>query len=626
VVSAYRAVGTRQAVSDTIAGHLPRGLDAVDLAADKVVPAASGTFHLTVPIETTARTPTALQLAKPGLYPITVDLQSSGTTVAELITFVHRLPGSGEPAQAPLAVAMAVSTTAPVEMDATGTVTVGEAAFEELTRLADVLQASAIPVTISVPPATIAALTNGGADRAALATRLSGLLLRNSLLSAPRLPLDPSAAAADNQQALYTQWLRDGEDTLTRTLNAGTLRTVAAVRGPLSAAGGNLLRNLGANLLVLPTALYDGLPDTLGVLTDNTQLVQLQVAPGVTLDATVVDRVAGPALAGPTTEPALTAVYTVADLLGVRQQVEDGGGDPTRHSLTMATPDLGLPPAQNVAVITTLVAATPGLRATTFDDLAVHTDRLLNDGTEVVVGLPDHAGGDLSARTSKAAALGLEALSTGSMLATDDPRLAQWSQLIGVLPTDALSDAQVSAINDGLHAQYAAIRSAVEVPTGFSFNLTGRNGTVRIKLRNTATIPLQVRVRMTSSKLLFPRGDQTVTLDPQSLTEVAIPIEARSNGRFPVTLQVFTPTGDVELAQPVPLTASVNALAGLGNLVTGAALLVLLTWWIRHMRRSRRQRAAAAAAGRHPVSGVEGAANPDPDLSPDAATSTLPPS
>ena len=77
------------------------------------------------------------------------------------------------------------------------------------------------------------------------------------------------------------------------------------------------------------------------------------------------------------------------------------------------------------------------------------------------------------------------------------------------------------------------------------------------------------------------------------------------------------------------LTASVNALTGLGNLVTGAFLLLVLTWWVRHVRLTRRSRAAAAASARHPVrNGNGGDADPDncTALSPDAETSTLPPS
>lgn len=124
-------------------------------------------------------------------------------------------------------------------------------------------------------------------------------------------------------------------------------------------------------------------------------------------------------------------------------------------------------------------------------------------------------------------------------------------------------------------------------------------------------------------------------------------MEARSNGRFPVTLDVFPPLGDVRLGTPIPLTANVRGLSGLGNLVTGAALLVLLSWWFRHLQRNRRRRQSAKASDRHPSSGTDDAdataaevttaahagepevADTDADhsgLSPDAATSTLPPS
>ena len=95
---------------------------------------------------------------------------------------------------------------------------------------------------------------------------------------------------------------------------------------------------------------------------------------------------------------------------------------------------------------------------------------------------------------------------------------------------------------------------------------------------------------------------------------------------------MFTPLGDVRLGTPIPLTANVRGLSGLGNLVTGAALLVLLSWWFRHLQRNRRRRQSAKASDRHPSAGGEGVeSDTDTDadhsgLSPDAATSTLPPS
>ena len=48
---------------------------------------------------------------------------------------------------------------------------------------------------------------------------------------------------------------------------------------------------------------------------------------------------------------------------------------------------------------------------------------------------------------------------------------------------------------------------------------------------------------------------------------------------------MHTPSGAV-IGEPIVLTARVNALSGLGQLLTGAALLVLATWWFSHFRRT----------------------------------------
>jgi hypothetical protein len=70
-------------------------------------------------------------------------------------------------------------------------------------------------------------------------------------------------------------------------------------------------------------------------------------------------------------------------------------------------------------------------------------------------------------------------------------------------------------------------------------------------------------------------------------------VEARSNGRFPVTVELLTPRGNVLLGSDT-VTARVSALAGLGQVVTVVALLMLLTWW-GHNWRVRRRRALESA-------------------------------
>ena len=66
---------------------------------------------------------------------------------------------------------------------------------------------------------------------------------------------------------------------------------------------------------------------------------------------------------------------------------------------------------------------------------------------------------------------------------------------------------------------------------------------------------------------------------------------------------MLTPSGSV-IGEPIVLTARVNALSGLGQLLTGAALVVLATWWFSHFRRKRRQRHSAPSRNGHPSKGA----------------------
>lgn len=629
-VTAFVPVTTRKSVAEAENGVVGSSVDTVTLLPLAVPRPAAGQLEFSIPVEVTTKTDEALQLSGPGLYPVAVELHEGSNVLAELHTFIHRVPSAAERPEDPLLVAIAMSTQTPVTMNDAAEVQVGPSEIGELTALADLLEKAKVSVAVRVPPSLLAALPDQGEAGVALAARLTTALERNELLSSPVLPLDASQAADAGQSALYTQWLRDGEDTLAAAASVPAQRTVVMVDHQLSEQGGVLLRNLGARLLLLPTGVYDTLPNTLGGFTDTTQLVQIQVADGTTLDATVVDRIASTQLTRVTTTPVLTAIHQVADLLAARQEVEDQGGDPRRHSVTLATPELELPSAAGFAAFTELLANTSGLQPATLDDISIRTDQLLGPEGPVVVNLPTTVDGDLQPRIALRTALGLEAASTSSMLSTTDPRLAEWTRLIDVLPTSALTDEQVQGIADGLRSEFDTLKQSVVVPAGFAFNLTGHSGSVPVTLRNEADIPLKVRVRMTSPKLIFPDGDQTVEIPPQSFQEVKINIEARTNGTSAVTLEVFTPLGDVRLAPAVPLTASITNLAGVGNLVTGAALLVLLTWWVRHFRRNQRARRAAEAAHRHPASPPpehDDASDPadTSGLSPDAATSTLPP-
>jgi len=627
-VSSHTAIATRLEVDDVLAGELPRQIDRVVVTAEQVLRSTDGRWQVQVPTESTTRLRESLRFPQPGLYPLKVRVDVDGEAVTDVITFVHQLPDpdGDDPELETMRIAMVAGLHTEIAVHDDGSVVVDDHSITDVDRLAEALEASAVPIAVSVPPALLDAMASGtqATDVSeAVIARLDSALETHDLLASTSLPLDPSAVAAVGRADVYTEWLREGDDMLAGTVSAAPSRTAVLAASPLSRAGGALLRDLGARLLVFPRSLYDELPQTLGGYTDLTQLVQVDVGDGVTIDASVADHTVLSRLSpsGSVTATA-TAVIAVSNLLAARQEVIDRGDDPRRHGLTLAAPDLGVPSIDGLVEFTELLAVTPGLDATTIDQVAVRTSVQLVDGSPVVVQLPDSVTADLTDRVATVAQLTSSGVATASMLPSGDPRPGEWDRLTSILPSSAVTDQQVADIARSLDEQFIAVRSAVESPAGFGFTLTGRTGTIPVSLYNSADVALMVTVQITSPKLTFPDGPVTVELAPKAFTEVRIAIQARSNGRIPATLLVTTPQGDVAIGPVVPISARVFALSGLGNLVTGAALLVLLTWWGRHLRRTQRQRREdelASSVARHPVRGDDG-------MTTDSGTTTLPPS
>lgn len=640
-VAAHPPLHDRAAVDAVLLGGPARAIDTVTVATAFVAQSDLADLAVSIATESERRTAAALHLPEQGLYPLTVTITRGDETIGELLTFVHRLPAPDEISARPLHVAVAMSTATDVALDdptmsTTGAVRIDEATIAELDRLAALVEQSPVPVATRVPPAVVDTLDSGpGAEAgAAVLDSLRAAMVGDDVLAAPVLPLDPSAAADAGQQGLYSQWLRAGEDALAAVASSSPQRTVVLLDHAPSAAGGALLRELGARLFVFTAAAYEQLgtsttagPAASTVITDASGVVEIAVDGGATVPGVVVDPRIADLLVDSGTDPTQRAVFAAAYLLAERERLAAAGDDPSRHGVVIATADLRLPDPEVFAALTDLLADTEGLEAVPLDTLGLRTATILDlSGQPLSAALPASVDGSIRARMAAAEALTAEADDTASMLDATTTRAAQWRRVIGLLATSALTDAEVVDIGAEMRAEFAAIRGAIEIPEAFAFTLTGRRSTVPIKITNNGDEPLSVLVRLSSPKLLFPDGPQLVTVEPGRFAEVMVRIEARSNGDSPVTLEVFTPNGGTRLGRPVPLRASVNAISGLGNLVTGALALVLLSWWVRHVRHNRRRRDAEATAGRHPVNGSREAdtpGEPGAKMSPDAEASTL---
>jgi hypothetical protein len=146
---------------------------------------------------------------------------------------------------------------------------------------------------------------------------------------------------------------------------------------------------------------------------------------------------------------------------------------------------------------------------------------------------------------------------------------------------------------------------AVEVVLPSTVTLAGRTSEIPITVRNSLPYPVNVRLRLSSPKLVFPDGDPILTVE--DTVQVRLPVEARSNGTFQLVMTAVTPEGDVAVSPRAQATVRVTAVAGLGLALSVGAVLVLITWWVHHARSVRRKRRLAGSgesAARHPANGV----------------------
>lgn len=544
--------------------------------------------RMEIPTEGGSERDGSLTVDTAGVYAVHVALTAQATAAE---TFVHFVDPDVETTPLPVAVVMGV--TDGVGVDDLGAAHLSDEATSSIGRLVDALDACNAPVAVRLPAGTIAAL----AEHPDLRDRLVAALAGDELLSEPKLPLDPSSAAASAGSALYTEWLREGEDAANGVLGQPARRLVGVVDSPLSPAGAALRRDLGNRLLLFTTAQFDAVPATPGAFFDSSRVVRLSAGSGAGVDATIPDRGIGTALTSTYDSAAVAGASVAAELLLIRHDVVAAGGKPDQHGVVIATPDLATPPPATIAAVCDTITQTGGLRPVAVDDLAGRVEPVMVNGEPLTLNLAPLN----SAQPSGADTLAAQRLrvvgSVAAMLPESDPRPQRWRTALAALPSTALDQAAVSRIVAGVDTEIAAVTSAVVAPAPFNATLGSRSATLRLNFTNNGLQTIKVRLHLTSGagKINFPDNDRVYDLPPSTTTQLPIPIEARSNGRIPVMVEVLAPDGALPVGPAVPLTLTVNGISGLGYLLSGAAGLILVTWWVRHHRRLAAARRAATA-------------------------------
>jgi hypothetical protein len=598
-VVAYRAVSTRDEATEAL-DDPGTPLDVYEFGLCGLARQANGTVKLTVPTTVQPATdpaaPDALRLASAGVIPLGVELERAGEIDASFITFVDRLETDTD-ATTRVAERMQVAAAFLVDGGPTlqpdGSTTVADADRAAVRRALDLLdEIGEAPITMGIRPELVEGLSRSPVDGGTLA-ELQDALVGVDLLSLPYVALDPSAAAASGPllEEQFAYQLRRGEDVLREQLRGSqALRLLWLFDQPVSADGARMLRDAGVRLgALLPPQAFSYAP--------SDRQFEIDYGEG-TLPATPVDQAIAEALADPGDDPTLTAYHLAAQVLLMRQMALDadqGWAPMVDHNMILSTPTGRIGNVTTTAKLIQLLDRAPELALVPASSITSHS---IPDaqGQPYREPPPDADIPSLEALGDELASARTDVDAVGSMLPDDDERPAAWARGVDVAASAGLDAAERAAHLDAVRTDLDAIRAAIVPPRSSRFTLGGRHSTIRFSLTNTGPVELKVRVIISSEKLEIDAEDENriVVLAPGASQEQQVPVEARTNGEFPVDIEIVTPGNeDVAVTEPSRVTARVNALAGLGQFATGAFLLVLASWWVQHLRK--RRRAAAAA-------------------------------
>jgi len=608
-VTAYPRVETRGDVRDAI-DRSPSG-SPVDVVEYDIAALTAENGDLTLDLgTTTSRQPPRdrLALRSAGLYPIKIEVRSGDEPLAGLLTFLERVGDTAT--TAPVRTAVLLSVDAAPTLQADGSTVITDTTRNEIDQLATTLEAAVSAMTVVIRPELLEGLARTGfaADQARL-TRLSAALANHhELLPATYVAIDPATSVRSDLGAEFVRQLLWGEDVLSRTLGISTARQTWPIDAPIDGGGLELLRTQGFRQLLLAADIRSDLPKRDGALgTPSTE--GDRIVPSLAADLVVQAR-----LAQRTADPVLAAHQIMADLVAMSIEDEAAAAKkklptplPLGVLIDASDPDLAASPV--LADLLGLLGQSPRIVAGQASDVVDALQRLTSDAALDRIPMKRPAetdeGPDVAATVRR---LDDAISTTRSMLPSADVRPNDWIALAKVVPAQNLSADARTVIVDQLDGEIGVVRECVTVLSSGQISLGSRSSQVPLALKNSCPVPMKVRVRVSSPKLVLKEPEQIVTVTDR--LQLSIPVEARTNGVFVVNIELLTPDGQppAQLTSPNTFTVRASALTGLGQVISGALLLVLATWWIQHVRGRRRASRAAGAESRlsaHPSAAPE---------------------
>jgi len=165
-------------------------------------------------------------------------------------------------------------------------------------------------------------------------------------------------------------------------------------------------------------------------------------------------------------------------------------------------------------------------------------------------------------------------------------RQASWMKLAIFSP----SSFNISKIVNPNSAKKLAIgvASKIELPEKRTLTITSRENDIPVTIKKNTPEKIRVVVRISSARLLFPKGTSFPIELVEENTTVTIPVKARTSGSFPISIEVVSPSESIVVAEQTATVRS-TTLSGTGVFIALGSAVFLMLWWASHYKKARKK-------------------------------------
>ena len=513
-----------------------------------------------------------------GIYPIRIESLINKVVRANVTSFVNRVDLSTRLEPMPVNLLVTIDSANTLQLD--GSHVVDDLTRAKISQLVSLLELDGPLVSTQVSPQVIDGLSKSEnpADQELL-LRLTNAISKTNLIATSYLAFDPSGASQTQHEKEFNALVDLGQSTLSSRFTSNVaVSDVWIARTPLDQFGVDLLAKSGyRSIVMLPAA-----GAALGSF-DNTARPYRLVSGAKTMSLYVADPTYVPQLGETKNSSFIAASAIAAQLLAQRSKIESDGGTPSLKRTVLTTQDGAVLNSNLIHEILLILKRVPQqISIQTLSDLpeprqdAYKPDLRVKDTSQFEL------------RMKNIDLLRADLYKLDSTLDQNSNTWAIWNERLMVMSSDTLTKTQREEFATQTRNELKSLRTAVTLEEGTTFTFGSRKSQLRLDLKNSSNEDLTIQVKVESPKLKLDRSMAVIEVPANSSNELVINAVALSNGLFPVDVRIFTADGSSQLGKKIEISARVNAIAGLGQVVTGVALLLLLTWWAAHFRRKYR--------------------------------------